>query len=213
MPKLNLSQSRDLLQAFDFTNLFVEQLGWSHAASPKPKKLTLGDVEISQKQIAELGGVVVFEITTSDGTIPNAKQQAAIHKELSKTHYENVLIFLDKARTQSLWYWVKRDGKKSYPRPHEFLKGQPGDLFLSKIGSMVVDLGELDEHGNIAVTEVARRVKDSLDVERVTKKFYEDYKTEHVRFVELIEGIDDERDRQWYASVLLNRLMFIYFLC
>lgn len=31
-------------------------------------------------------------------------------------------------------------------------------------------------------------------------------------FLELIQGIDDERQRRWYASVLLNRLMFIYFL-
>lgn len=30
--------------------------------------------------------------------------------------------------------------------------------------------------------------------------------------MDLINGIDDERDRRWYASVLLNRLMFIYFL-
>lgn len=212
MSKLNLIQSRDLLQAFDFTNLFVEQLGWSHAASPKPKTLNVAELEVSQKQIAQLGGVVVFEITTNAGTIPTAKQQALIHREISKTHYENVLIFLDEARTQSLWYWVKRDGKKSYSRPHEFLRGQPGDLFLSKIASMVVDLGELDQHGNIAVTEVANRVREALDVERVTRKFYEDYKSEHVRFVEFIEGINDERDRQWYASVLLNRLMFIYFL-
>jgi schlafen family protein/Eco57I restriction-modification methylase len=212
MAKLDVQRVRDLLQTFQLEKLFVEELGWSRAAAPKPKSIIVANLHVSRTQIAELGGVVVFEVTTADGTIPSAKQQAAIHKEISKTHYENVLIFLDKARTQSLWYWVKRDGKKSYPRPHLFVKGQPGDLFLSNIASMVVDLGELDEHGNIAVTEVARRVKDALDVERVTKKFYEDYRTEHVRFVELIEGVDDERDRQWYASVLLNRLMFIYFL-
>jgi hypothetical protein len=29
---------------------------------------------------------------------------------------------------------------------------------------------------------------------------------------EHIEGIDNERDKRWYASVLLNRLMFVWFL-
>ena len=44
------------------------------------------------------------------------------------------------------------------------------------------------------------------------KRFFEDFKKEHLRFVEYIHGIDDEYDCRWYASVLLNRLMFIYFL-
>ncbi|MCJ7821378.1 MAG: hypothetical protein MUP53_09250, partial [Bacteroidales bacterium] len=62
------------------------------------------------------------------------------------------------------------------------------------------------------VTEVAGRLKDALDIERVTKKFYREYADERIHFIELIEGIDDDRDRRWYASILLNRLMFSYFL-
>ncbi|MGI8668651.1 MAG: Eco57I restriction-modification methylase domain-containing protein, partial [Aridibacter sp.] len=34
----------------------------------------------------------------------------------------------------------------------------------------------------------------------------------HDKFLEFIYGIDSDRDRRWYASVILNRLMFIYFL-
>jgi type I restriction-modification system DNA methylase subunit len=33
-----------------------------------------------------------------------------------------------------------------------------------------------------------------------------------LEFTDLIQGIDDDHDRRWYASVVLNRLMFIYFL-
>ena len=33
-----------------------------------------------------------------------------------------------------------------------------------------------------------------------------------LEFIELIEGIENDKDRRWYASVLLNRLMFVYFL-
>jgi hypothetical protein len=77
---------------------------------------------------------------------------------------------------------------------------------------MVVDISELDEAGNIPVTEVAGRLRDALDIERVTKKFYREFSDERLNFIDLIEGIDNERDRRWYASILLNRLMFIYFL-
>src|SRR5207237_4533598 len=76
----------------------------------------------------------------------------------------------------------------------------------------VFEIGDFDEAGNVSVLEVAKRLKDALDVERVTKRFFEDFRNEHLRFLDYIDGIDDERDRRWYASVLLNRLMFIYFL-
>ena len=64
----------------------------------------------------------------------------------------------------------------------------------------------------MSVLEVASRLKNALDVERTTKKFYTEFQTQHLEFVSLIEGIPDERERRWYASVLLNRLMFVYFL-
>lgn len=53
---------------------------------------------------------------------------------------------------------------------------------------------------------------EAFDVERVTKKFYIEFQELHERLRKAITGIDDESDRKWYASVLLNCLMFIYFL-
>ena len=158
-----------------------------------------------RREIAELSGVPVFEITGEDRGIPDAKTRTAIHKEIAKVHHENLLVFVDKERRQSLWYWVKREGKKQYPREHLYMRGQPGDLFLSKLGSMVVDLSDFDETGTVPVVEVASRLQKALDVERVTKKFYKEFSTQHLAFLDLIQGIEDERQRRWYASVLLNR--------
>ena len=56
-----------------------------------------------------------------------------------------------------------------------------------------------------------RYIKD-FDFERVTKRFYDRFKTEHSKFLDFIEGIPDEDLQCWYASVMLNRLMFIYFI-
>ncbi len=215
MAKLNIEHTRRLLEQFDFKNLFVEELGWSQPSARKPAVWQLNGLRVEQRQIAQLSGVAVFEITIDGGKIPDAKTRAEIHKEISKGHFENLLIFLGKNERetyQSLWYWVKREDRKVYARDHLYVKGQPGDLFLSKLNSMVVDISELDEMGHMPVTEVADKLKDALDVERVTKKFYKEYREHHIEFQDLIEGIPDERDRRWYASVLLNRLMFIYFL-
>ncbi|HMF57743.1 MAG TPA: hypothetical protein VK619_15475, partial [Pyrinomonadaceae bacterium] len=206
------SRVRACLNDFNFRELFIEELGWSRPAERQPGSFEINGENFQRVQIAQLSGVVVYEITAADGAIPEAKTRRAIHAEISKLHYENLLIFLDRQRTQSLWYWAKREGGKTYPRDHTFMRGQPADLFLQKLSAMVVDISELDEAGNIAVTEVASKLKGALDVERVTKKFYNEFRQQHLAFLELISGIDDEHDRRWYASVLLNRLMFIYFL-
>lgn len=212
MAKLNIRKTRDLLQQFEFKRLFIDELGWGQPASRRPAAVDAADESFLRVQIAELSGVVVFEVTASDGRIPDAKTRAAIHKETAKLYHENLLIFVDSQRSQSLWYWVKREDGKTYPREHSYFRAQPGDLFLSKLGSMVVDISELDESGRLAIVEVATRLKKALDIEHVTRKFYAEFQQEHIAFLEYIKGIDDERDRRWYASVMLNRLMFVYFL-
>src|SRR5207237_3123114 len=82
--------------------------------------------------------------------------------------------------------------------------------FLSKISGIFFDFSDIEQ--GVSLVSVNERIRRALDVERVTKKFYEEFKDERVAFTDLIQGIEDERDRRWYASVLLNRLMFIYFL-
>ena len=56
------------------------------------------------------------------------------------------------------------------------------------------------------------RLAAALDIERVTKRFYNEFSGLRLNFINMIEGIPEDSDRFWYASVLLNRLMFIYFL-
>ncbi|MBX7255940.1 MAG: ATP-binding protein [Candidatus Hydrogenedentes bacterium] len=209
---LDLNKARKCLADFDFSKLFVEELGWSQPASRQAIAITHKDAGFTRRQLAQLSGVMVLEITAKDGQIPGAKTRAALHKEISALHHENLLIFVDERRTQSLWYWVKRQDGKTSARDHIYVRGQPGDLFLSKLNSMVFDLGDFDEAGNVPLVEVADRLKEALDIERVTKKFYGEFQDQHLEFLNLIKGIDDDRDRRWYASVLLNRLMFVYFL-
>lgn len=212
MATLDIPRTRTLLQDFKFHQLFIEELGWSQPLSKKTVAISADQTEYQCKQIAQLSGVVVFEVELEDDDIPTVKIRAEIYKQTSKLHQENLLVFVSKSRTKSLWYWQKREDKKRYPRDHYYLKGQPGDLFLAKLSAMVVDISEFNEKGEVSVIEIAKRLKNALDVEATTKKFFKEYDDLRIQFVELIEGVKDERKRKWYASVLLNRLMFIYFL-
>ncbi len=209
---LNFTQVRKDLSTFDFRTLFSETLGWSQPPSKKSEVLEAEGVTFTLRQIAELAGVVVLEATTPGDALPDAKTRRALHKQVGELYLENLLIFVDEARTRSLWEYAKREGGKTVYRPHPFIKGQPGDLFIGKLSGIIFDVKDFDADGNVSVVEVAARLKNALDVERTTKKFYAEFQGQHLAFVELISGIPDDRARRWYASVLLNRLMFVYFL-
>jgi hypothetical protein len=215
MPILNIPRTRELLEKFDFKTLFIEELNWSQPAARRPGTWQHEGQTYEYRHIAELAGVVVLEVTSADGVIPPSKVRDAVQRGITGLYRENLLIFVDrvnKTRTQSLWRWIKREDGKTFPREHLYVKGQPGDLFISKISGMVFDISQFDALGSVKLVEVSDRLRQALDVERVTKRFYNEYAAERLDFTELIHGIDDVRQRRWYASVLLNRLMFIYFL-
>ena len=211
---MNRANVRQLLEKFDFRSLFVQEMGWNSVPDTHPTPIA--DTGHMRRQISEMSGVTVLEVFPTDpvGTLPDARTCEAIHRQIEKLSYENVLIFLndDRDRTQSMMYWVKREEGKRRPRRHHYFKGQPGDLFMSKIDGMVIEMDELREDGSLPLVEVTGRLTAALDIERVTKRFYNEFSGLRLNFINLIEGIPRDADRYWYASVLLNRLMFIYFL-
>lgn len=210
---IDLGHVKKWLQSFEFQKIFIEELGWSNPRRGlNPATFTARGVEVTRRPIAELGGFVVFEAEATDGAIPDARVREAAHKSTGGHHHEHVLVFVDRARRKSVWSWILRKDGRDHPRTHYYFHGQPGDLFIGKLDALMFDLSEFDAEGNASVVEVSRRVRKALDVAKVTKKFFNDFQKQHAVFLELVQGIPDAHDRRWYVSVLLNRLMFIYFL-
>src|SRR6266700_1169064 len=52
----------------------------------------------------------------------------------------------------------------------------------------------------------------AFDIERVAKKFFTRFQIEHKKFLTFIDGIASQDDGEWYASIMLSRLMFVYFI-
>jgi Putative DNA-binding domain len=207
----NFQDSRRYLQEFAFGDLFREVLGWSKPTSRKVETLEVEGQVFERRMIAELSGVAVYEVVAADGLVPLEKVRKQVYEQTAAVALENLLIFVDGDRTQSFWYWVKREDKKRLPRYLTYFKGQSGDLILGKISALMVDFEELENEAP-SVVEVSKKLRDALDVERVTKKFYGDFKAHLEWFVGQIGGIAGASERRWYASVILNRLMFVYFL-
>ena len=220
MAQLNFPAFEEHLKAFDFQRLFIDVLGWNRPAAGRDWQADqAGDTAYSHRIVAELGGVVAIQVVV-DGGWPDEALRMKVWRHVAHSHAENLLIFTNQQHeaSQSQWYWVKRDKHPETCKPrltsrrHEYFKGQPVDLFASKLQAMVVELSELDTAGRLPVLEAARRIAAALDVEKTTKKFFKAYQDQHLALLEHIQGIDNERDKRWYASVLLNRLMFVWFL-
>jgi len=220
MAKLDFPSFEKHLSAFDFARLFVDVLGWNRApAEGQWQSDAAGETAFTRRTVAELGGVVAIQVVMDSGW-PDEAQRLRVWKHIAHSHVENLLIFTDRQdkASQSQWYWVKRDKHPETGKPrltarrHDYFRGQPVDLFAAKLQAMVVELSELDATGRLPVLEAARRIQAALDVDKTTKKFFTAYQQQHLELLAHIKGIANERDKRWYASVLLNRLMFVWFM-
>ena len=201
---------RPHLQAFDFSRLFVEGLGWDHYIA-EPLVLLVDGHEYALQPVAEKAGFAVFECAPGpEGLIPDYPVRRKIETQVTKRVFEHLVIFVDGPRAQQVWQWVKRQaGKPAVCREHNFQTGQTGQPLLQRLDGFIVTLE--DEARGIGITDVVSRVGKALDVEKVTKHFYQRFQAELAVFADFIEGITSKGDRDWYASLMLNRMMFVYF--
>ena len=87
--------------------------------------------------------------------------------------------------------------------------GTSSEILIQKLNSLVI---AFEEEEKTTLTTVTQKVKKAFDIEKVTKKFFQRFEKEHQAFLGFISGIEAEFDRTWYASLMLNRLMFVYFI-
>ena len=200
---------RPHLQAFDFTGLFVEGLGWDHYQA-EPVNVQVNGREYSLKPVAEKAGFVVYECTSSvDNNIPQYPIRRKIESQVTKRAFEHLIIFVNPSHKAQVWQWVKREsGKPAACREYAYVTGRSGDHLLQRLQGLAF---AIEEEASLTVPVVTSRVRAALDVEKVTKRFYERFRIELTAFAELIDGIAAYGDRDWYASLMLNRMMFVYF--
>jgi hypothetical protein len=198
------------LKDADIKTLFVEELGWNIHRG-RPVEVTVDGGAFTLTPIVEKHGVQVFECAPGfDGAIPDRLVRQKIDRQVTKVAHEHLVVFLNDARTQQLWQWVAREpGRPTAFREHRYWRGQAADALIQKLDRISIPISEEDA---ISITGITQKLKDAFDKDKVTKKFYERFKTEHARFLKFIGGIDDAGDREWYASLMLNRLMFVYFI-
>lgn len=204
---LDRTRCQPLLQNFEFRRLFIEELGWDKHTAGLEVPLKTGSAQL--EAIAHKRGFVAWHcLPDSAGRLPDSAARRKIEREVTKSSYEHFIVFTDSAKTRQIWQWVRREqGRPLRVREFELTQGQSGAAILQKLDPLFVSL---DEEETITLPEVAGRARANVN-ERVTKKFYEEFRNQHTAFLKFITGIPNQGDHEWYASVMLNRLMFVYF--
>ena len=204
---LNRQRAQKYLQTFDFESLFIEELGWDTVDRVTlPFEVDGEPFEVIS--IAQKRGFIVFKCITPE--IPARPVRVKLDRQLTDYSKSHLLVFGDEGKTQQIWMWVRQEpGKPLAPRFEQYQVGQSAERLLQKLEALAIAFAEEEK---LTLVEVAQRVKKAFDVEKVTKKFFTQFEKEHGQFLKFIDGIQSEFDRTWYASLMLNRLMFVYFI-
>ncbi len=212
--KIDVTAVRKTLKAFDFKTLFYEHLGWDkHTAH---LDIPVGDRNVQLDAIAQKRGFVAFVCDS----IPDRQTRLKIDHQVTKSVREHFVIYADEPAGQQVWHWVRREtGKPLASRDHRFDVSQSGDPLIQRLEHIAVSM---EEEEALTLPDIADRGRAAFDVDKVTKKFYERFKAEHSGFLKLIKGFpapvrrggkaEPHPDLQWYTSLMLNRLMFVYFM-
>jgi hypothetical protein len=161
----------------------------------------------SAKYVASKARVPVWLISAE-----TEAEVEALDKRLRKESFERLLV------------WQRPEGR-TWLFPEKTSSGiRRSKTTESNLEAIAQRLAELRfEPGGPAPTvlDVKERLQRTFSVERVTEKFYKEFKNIHDRLggrradkkpTPLLRGLPDINTSRWYASVLLNRLMFLYFL-
>jgi len=207
---LNAPRVRHYLKEFKFEKLFLEELGWDQPSGNSEVKVD--DRAFFLRGLAQKRGVQIFLCESDEGgPLPDYATRRKIEKQVTRIAYEHLLIFVDQARGLQIWQWVSRQpGQPVACREHRYsASSQTGDSLIQKLDAISFPISE--EEG-LTLTGVTVSLRDAFDRDKLTKRFYDFFKKEHTALVEFVSGIQQQGDREWYAALMLNRLMFVYFI-
>ena len=212
--QFNRRATRQRLRDFEFEPLFIEELGWNGYREEVKAEIRESEADYGEYRltaVAEKRGLAVFHCSGRiDGSMPDHAARSKIQRRVAKSVHEHLIIYTDAEKTAQIWQWVKREpGKPLACREHRYDSEQSGEALVQKLERIAFSF---EEEESLSLVDVTGRVRAAFDVERITKKFYDRFKVEHSAFLKFLEGIPDEEMERWYASVMLNRLMFICFI-
>lgn len=195
---------------FAFRELFNE-MGWNNDRFRHP--VVVNEKTYLLTGIAQKSGFRILScVPDSNNTIPDKETRKKIQRRVTKLFQEHIIIYYDASKTKQIWQTpIRRPNFPIKTSEITVIAGKDPELLYQRASGLFFTL---DEEETITIVDVTKRVTENFqqNSEVVTKKFYEAFKKEHTSFLKFIQGISDNAKREWYASLMLNRLMFCYFI-
>ena len=211
---MNKATFKALLRQGNLREIFISEMGWNNY----PGTASLPVIRIDEHAyhfttIAERSGLQVLECIVAE--IPTPALCRRIDVRLRRIAQDYIAIYRLQDSEHHQWVTPVRKVDKRDIVTIEYATVEQADFLYEKIRGLIFGLEEVT-----TIVDVQQRIQQTFAVnsERITKDFYRGFRKEHHEFVSFITGIDDQigerdnRNKQWYASVMLNRLMFCYFI-
>lgn len=217
---MNRNTFNQLIQQGSWHELFITEMGWN---APQGQHflptITVDDTDYDFTVVAQRNG---FQILTCQvAVIPNMSTCRKIDLKLRRQANDYIAIYTLSQSEHHLWACPLKQNEKRDMVVVEYATADQADFLFSKLAAITFDLDE-----QTTIVDVRQHVTQAFAVnsEKITKDFYNGFRKQHKAFATFITGIDDNiplydskkkeqnRNKLWYASVMLNRLMFCYFI-
>jgi len=208
---MSREQWRAVQSAFENNGLqttLLETMGWLIPASPIDKVIVAGEV-VKIHVLAQLPGASFIDI--EDLGEGNTKWHRSVDQELKKYFPERITRYRHKSGDS--WYWPKKlsSGSLSYDRLSTRHDSLP-DYLAQRLAGLSFSFDEHSKNDGIAPNIVKERIRGQFESGKVTSDFFVKFKQRHESLTSIISGLPDAKSSSSYATLILNRLMFIYFL-
>ena len=203
------------LSESNFRELFITEMGWNNpSGATLLPEYTIDERTFQIEQIAERSGFQILQCKVDE--IPVSSVCKKLDTKLRKNAENYICIFVVPDTMHHLWVAPVKKVEKRDLVLVEYDTVDKASFLFEKMEGLSFSLD--DETPTIL--DIIEKVQAAflINSEKITKDFYAGFKKEHTNFAKFITGIDDHladkdnKNKQWYTSVMLNRLMFCYFI-
>lgn len=211
---MNKRTFSNFLSESNFRELFISEMGWNNpSGATLLPEYTIDEKVYSIEQIADCRGFQILQCQTDE--IPSSSICKKLDTKLRKNAEHYICIFSVPNTLHHLWVTPVKKVEKRDLVLVEYDTIDKASFLFEKMEGLSFSFD-----AQPTIIDVIDRVQSAfiINSEKITKDFYAGFKKEHTNFVKFISGIDDEiadkdnKKKQWYTSVMLNRLMFCYFI-
>ena len=202
---------RLIRETFDQKGLkktLLEAMLWN-LPSPESVSVTVDGSVVRVEVLAELPGAAFLQ--TASPSTDSTSWFKQVDRELAKRFPERLIRF--QHASEDSWFWPKKlaSGSLSYER---LITGhdQLPDYLAQRLAGLSFTPKDHQTLGAINPVSVKEKIRGQFESSKVTSDFFKKFKEKHEFLTEEIRGIPSVNEASSYSTLILNRLMFIYFL-